>query len=370
MLEIVPTSLRAHTAPFLGARPFVRPRVLQGSPKMEFHPVADLFPLMVGEEFDRLCADILANGLLEPIRTHEGRIIDGRNRFNACSKVGVEPRFEEWDGDGDLVAFGVSLNLNRRHLSESQRALVAARVANVDHSGETIEAASIEAAIPQRKAAQMLNVSRASIQRAAKVLKDGVSDLEEMVESGAVTVNRAAKIAEMSKGKQKRLIKSGRAAGKKLLTKLKTESVSQMMRSGSNCLGCDPHAAFSAETVSAFMQLLASKSPAYARYFEDVVEELELEKISDSTRTNYERIFAAIDSGSCEKTDLLRATGMNRDEFSHAIAVMLDYGMIEAFQQGGKTEVARGAQKTIYRRAAVESEPVKELEYEFVDEVF
>ena len=33
----------------------------------EFHPLADLFPLIDGEEFDALASDIKKNGLHEPI---------------------------------------------------------------------------------------------------------------------------------------------------------------------------------------------------------------------------------------------------------------------------------------------------------------
>ena len=73
-----------------------------------------------------LKADIAKNGLKLPIWLHEGKIVDGRNRYKACLEVGgnVE-RFQEWDGVGSLVEFAASLNLQRRNLSQSQKAIAA-----------------------------------------------------------------------------------------------------------------------------------------------------------------------------------------------------------------------------------------------------
>jgi ParB-like chromosome segregation protein Spo0J len=60
--------------------------------EMEFHPLANLFPPLEEKELDELTADIRANGLRENIVLHEGKILDGRNRYYACLRAGVEPR--------------------------------------------------------------------------------------------------------------------------------------------------------------------------------------------------------------------------------------------------------------------------------------
>lgn len=91
----------------------------------ELHPLSSLFPRVTGAEFDALVADIKANGLREPIVVHQGLILDGGNRYRACLEAGIEPRFTEFQG-GNLVAFVLSANLHRRHLSPGQQAAIVA----------------------------------------------------------------------------------------------------------------------------------------------------------------------------------------------------------------------------------------------------
>src|SRR5262245_42687293 len=95
---------------------------------LPFHPLANIFPLLEGKEFEELADDIHRNGLHEPIILYEGMILDGRNRYRSCLAVNVDPHFETYDGT-DALGYVVSLNLHRRHLDESQRGMVAARIA-------------------------------------------------------------------------------------------------------------------------------------------------------------------------------------------------------------------------------------------------
>ncbi len=96
---------------------------------MSSHPAARLFPLIKGDEFEALVDDIRENGQREPILLHpDGSILDGRNRYLACRKLGIEPKLEHWDGEGSPEEIVLSLNLHRRHLSSAQRAAIAVEI--------------------------------------------------------------------------------------------------------------------------------------------------------------------------------------------------------------------------------------------------
>lgn len=177
--------------------------------RLPIHPAAEMFPLMGDAEFAAFKADIAAHGLRDPIVTHEGAVLDGRNRYRACTELGIKPTFREWDGGGDPVAFVVSANLHRRHLNEGQRAMVAARIATM-RRGERTDLASIDAK-SDAQAAEMLNVSEPSVERAKKVQRDGVPELVNAVESGDVSVSAAAALADADPDEQREVVARGEA---------------------------------------------------------------------------------------------------------------------------------------------------------------
>jgi hypothetical protein len=159
----------------------------------EFHPAADLFPMMTDEELSALGDDMLEHGQREPIILYRGQILDGRNRYRACILKGIEPKFME-ERPADPYSFVATANLFRRHLDESQRAMIAVKLANM-REGRPAETASQDA-VSQSKAASLLHVSRPSVQRAQIVQDHGVPDLVTAVEKGAVKVKPAAEFAK------------------------------------------------------------------------------------------------------------------------------------------------------------------------------
>jgi protein gp37 len=172
---------------------------------MEFHPIANVWPMLDDGALKALADDIKANGQSVPIVLHEGKVLDGRNRYRACEMAGVEPRFEEYTGDNPVMK-ALSLNEQRRHLDTSQRALVAARLANLKEGRPARETSQIRP-VSQGDAARLMNVGDTSVKDAAKVERDGSPALIKAVETGLVAVSTAAKLTNLTPLEQAEALK-------------------------------------------------------------------------------------------------------------------------------------------------------------------
>ena len=164
----------------------------------EFHPLANIFPLIDGQAYQELMADVMRHGVREPVWLYEGQILDGRNRYRAAMAMGVECPTREYVGD-DATGFVISLNLHRRHLTESQRAMVAAKLANISHGGNRKDqGANLRVEVSRSDAAELLSVSPRSVASAAKVQAESSPEIVQAVEQGAMSVSLAAKVADLS----------------------------------------------------------------------------------------------------------------------------------------------------------------------------
>lgn len=186
---------------------------------IRWHPYADIFPWIEGAAFEDFKEDIRQNGVREPIVFLDGQILDGRNRYMAARELQIEYPRIEYTGS-DPLGFVISTNLKRRHLTESQRAMVATRLANLE-KGRPAEDKSANLrinfgdekpeapAFTQSQAATMLNVSERSIQTAKKVSEHGAPELISAVESGIASVSAAADISTLPKPEQIEIVAKG-----------------------------------------------------------------------------------------------------------------------------------------------------------------
>jgi len=170
---------------------------------MEAHEYANAFPMATDGEIEQMAADIRARGLLNPIITLDGKILDGRNRERACELADVTPDYEVYRGTdplGDVVAW----NLHRRQLSTSQRAEVARtlkpmyeeqarerqRAAGGDHT-------AVRANLPEAVKGKAIDQAAAAVGVSGRTVQDAeyvhthAPELSEKIKAGEMTVNAA-----------------------------------------------------------------------------------------------------------------------------------------------------------------------------------
>jgi ParB-like chromosome segregation protein Spo0J len=178
------------------------------------HPLAHLLPEMREAEYAELREDIAANGLHEAITLYQEQILDGRHRYRACMETGTGPHYVIYDGD-QPAAYVLSLNVKRRQLTQSQKAMLATdflphlreeakhrqgshlRTAGRDDLGRALpKSESSDADLgpnPGRSAqhaAEQVGVGHAQVVRANTVKRES-PELAEQVRSGEITVTAA-----------------------------------------------------------------------------------------------------------------------------------------------------------------------------------
>lgn len=206
------------------------------------HPAANLFPMLDADAHQRLVDDIRANDIQVTLKAvgesrETAQLVDGRNRLKALIELGRDP----WDyievihpdDLGDPVQYVLSLNLHRRHLNESQRAMVAARVATLSKGRQSN--ASIEAP-SQSAAADTLKVSRASVQRAKLVANRAAPEIVQAVERGSLSVSAAAEVATLPIDDQRQLAEAGPKAIKQAAASKRVRKAESSAPSGKSSL--------------------------------------------------------------------------------------------------------------------------------------
>jgi hypothetical protein len=174
---------------------------------MEFHPICEIFPKMSDQEFLDLIQDIAENGQIETIKTYQGKIIDGRNRYLACERLNIEPKFIEWTGEGSLFSYVMSLNLHRRHLTASQKAVIGeemlpfyeeeAKERQRLSQGQGIKGSEIIPSLKSKAAeqvAKVVGVNPHYIQDVKKIRQE-TPELIEHIKDGTLTIPEAKVIA-------------------------------------------------------------------------------------------------------------------------------------------------------------------------------
>lgn len=191
-------------------------------PMLPLHPLCTLFPKMDAETFAAFVQDVADNGLREPIVTLDGHVLDGRNRQAACAELGLVAEYVEFAED-DPLAFVLSKNLARRHLTTSQRALIAADLVTWEKGINQHSAGS--ANLQTRQAARALSISERAVAAARAIRREGAPALIDAIREGRVTVHSGDALRQMPDSDVQRLLKAGDKAVLETAKVLRTEKM-------------------------------------------------------------------------------------------------------------------------------------------------
>ncbi len=169
------------------------------------HPLAGLFPMLSDAEIAELADDICTYGQRVPIMVLDGQVLDGRNRLAACKFAEIEPSFELYEGD-DPLAFVLSHNLHRRHLTASQRAMVAAQI--VDWETGINQHTAGSANLQTREAARRLSISERAVAAAKRIHDRGSAELVAAIHDGRVSVHAGEAISELEHAAQAEVLRA------------------------------------------------------------------------------------------------------------------------------------------------------------------
>jgi len=169
---------------------------------------------MTEGQLEDLVEDIKQNGLLEPIVVYQNQILDGWHRWSACQRANITPEFVTYGGENP-IDYVKSKNLNRRHLSESQRAMA------VVACNEWQKANTPDGVKPEKILAEEAQVGVRSISRAVLAHNAGMAD---DVMAGDITLYAAEKkIRNKPERETVRVSTEGLEAYQQQITELQNE---------------------------------------------------------------------------------------------------------------------------------------------------
>lgn len=172
---------------------------------LQQHPLSAAFPSMSADDFQALKDDIENNGQREPVIVHEGMVLDGWHRYRACIELGIKPQQFTFSATDDPVAFVISHNLHRRHLTASQRAAAVVACNSWLPTGRPKGTSSSPVAqqSEKREPSSPFSKTTAQLAKSAQVSDKTIKDakaahragLTDAVKSGAMTAKEAASVA-------------------------------------------------------------------------------------------------------------------------------------------------------------------------------
>ena len=145
------------------------------------HELSSVFGDMPETDFENLVKSVEQDGFMDPlIRVLDGKVLDGWHRYQAALSLNLVRKlmFMNWDDeeDGGAIAFVAARNLERRHLTPSQRGQIVVFLNERFGWGGDRSKTPNDALKTKSDLAADANVGVSTIDRAVKVEKFGRSE--------------------------------------------------------------------------------------------------------------------------------------------------------------------------------------------------
>jgi len=169
---------------------------------LKVHPAAEWFDDIPEDQFAKFKEDIKEHGQRDSVVVKDNFILDGKNRARACKELGRGVLCVEYDGEGGTeLAFVISRNLHRRHLTVGQRAEIAEKLAKAGRGGDRKTDQKLEISFDQptiEQAAKTLHVSPASVKQVRKVRREAPEKMK-AIKTGKLSPSKAVKDIDQQK---------------------------------------------------------------------------------------------------------------------------------------------------------------------------
>ncbi len=191
----------------------------------------NLIPALSAEEYAQLEANILEEGIREPIITWNGFIIDGHNRFNIAQRFDLEYKTtsKHFSNENLVKIWMLDNQFGKRNLTDAQRYLNRSekrkllKAQGVEKYKKTVgrpskeSLSTIDNDLPKhntrKEIANELGWSTGKVAMADVVFKKATPEIEEKVLKNQITINQAYK--EIKKEEKVNLVKTTKEERKK-----------------------------------------------------------------------------------------------------------------------------------------------------------
>lgn len=172
----------------------------------EVHPLAARWPMMPDDELAALAESIAADGLSHPlVLDDQGRLVDGRNRLEACRIAGVSPKYltpRGLDTEEAVRSYIGRVNAQRRNVSTGQKAMAVAD--DLAAQGKRKNGRWARGTVHNPDSGISADKTWRNLLNLAGLVIDWRPDLTDDVIAGSITLNAAAEQAEAARDVQAR----------------------------------------------------------------------------------------------------------------------------------------------------------------------